>query len=765
MTKIHRMFTGCFLPLAVASLSAATWSGGHASAQSATVTTVASVTAATETTPVPHAGDAADDAAIWFNTAHPARSSIIATDKLGGLAVYDLSGRQLHYYADSEPNNVDVRTAFPLGGRRISVVATSDTAADAIRVYAVDPSTRALRYVAARTLATGIGVAGLCMYRSRLSGTYFVFVSDNSGTVQQWQLFDNGRGEVDARKVRTLRLGSVTEGCVTDDALGRLYVAEEDEGIWRYGAEPGAGTARAAVDRVGSRLKADVEGLALYAATKTGGYLVASSQGSDTFAVYRRGGANAYVTSFRIVPGVVDGVTHTDGIAIASRRLGRRFAAGLFVAQDDRNDRGNQNFKLVPWTRIAHAGLRLLESSPSLGPARRASRRSYYVDSSDGTDANPGTSPARPWKTLGKASSAPLAAGDRLLFRRGGAWTGTLRIDARGSRANPAVVGAYGAGPRPRIGGGSSCVLLSGSNVVLRELHLDGCSWAGVYVSGSGNRIERTLVSRNAAGIYVSENAVENVISGNRVVDNNRMSVMTTSPRDDDAGAFGILLRGDRNVVAYNTISGSDAFSYDYGRDGAAVEVYGGQANSVHHNLAVDNDAFVELGAAPASENTFAYNVVRSSLPGSSGLVTRGRGSSRGPVRDTRVHHNTISLTGRSSQGFVCHGGCASDILHMRNNIIVAAGKAGYADAPFDEDYNLFFGGPLQFARGPRSLVHDPAFVGQAVGNLRLRRRSPAIDRAVDLGYRRDFDRRPASVDGNGDGRRAPDIGAFEFRR
>ena len=329
MTKIHRVFTGCLLPLAVASFSAATWSGGHASTQSSTVTTVASVTAAAETTPVPHAGDAADDAAIWFNTAHPARSSIIATDKLGGLAVYDLAGRQLHYYADSEPNNVDVRTAFPLGGRRISVVATSDATADAIRVYAVDPSTRALRYVAARTLATGIGVAGLCMYRSRLSGTYFVFVSDNSGTVQQWQLFDNGRGKVDARKVRTLRLGSVTEGCVADDALGRLYVAEEDEGIWRYGAEPGAGTARAAVDRVGSRLKADVEGLALYTAARMGGYLVASSQGSDTFAVYRRGRANAYATSFRIVAGDVDGVTHTDGTEIASRRLGRRFSAGL----------------------------------------------------------------------------------------------------------------------------------------------------------------------------------------------------------------------------------------------------------------------------------------------------------------------------------------------------------------------------------------------------------------------------------------------------
>lgn len=70
------------------------------------------------------------------------------------------------------------------------------------------------------------------------------------------------------------------------------------------------------------------------------------------------------------------------------------------------------------------------------------------------------------------------------------------------------------------------------------------------------------------------------------------MSVNTSTPTDDDSGAFGVLLNGNETVVAYNTISGHDAFSYDYGRDGCAIEIYAGRDNVIHHNEASDNDCF-----------------------------------------------------------------------------------------------------------------------------------------------------------------------------
>src|SRR3546814_14367613 len=66
------------------------------------------------------------------------------------------------------------------------------------------------------------------------------------------------------RLVRTLRLASQAEGCVADDRTGRLYVAEEDVGIWRFDASAAGSTEATAVAKVeGVRLFADVEGLAI----------------------------------------------------------------------------------------------------------------------------------------------------------------------------------------------------------------------------------------------------------------------------------------------------------------------------------------------------------------------------------------------------------------------------------------------------------------------------------------------------------------------
>ena len=389
----------------------------------------------------------------------------------------------------------------------------------------------------------------------------------------------------------------------------------------------------------------------------------------------------------------------------------------------------------------------------------------YYLDSDHGDDGNPGTSAAEAWRTLDKASQAPLAPGDRLLLKRGGSWTGSLELSQSGTSDLPIVIGAYGSGNLPRIHGGSSCLVLAGSYLVLREIHADRCVWAGIQIGGAANRVEESLITGNVVGIQVRPGATDNRILRNELRDNNRMSVLTQSPTDDDSGAFGVLLQGDGTEVAHNTISGSDAFSYDYGHDGAAVEVYGGQRNHIHHNLAIDNDAFSELGNARSSDNTFAYNVVRSSLPEAVFLVTRGANSGYGPVLRTTLYNNSVVLAGASSQGFVCHAGCGPNILTMRNNIIQAVLKVGYADAPFDEDYNLYFGGARQFAVGNHSQVRDPLFVDEAGGNLRLRSSSPAIDRGVNVGYANDIDGAPVPAPGGSDRPPAPDLGAYERQR
>ncbi len=325
---------------------------GPAMAQSATVQpTVATDRALT-------GGDAVDDPAVWIHPTDPSKSLIIGTDKQNGLFTYELSGKTVQRVTSNGMGNVDVRYRFPLGGQEVSLVAVNDRATNGIDVYRVDDNTRQLVSVGAGELKTGTVPYGFCMYRSGETGKYYAFVTMTNGEVQQWELAEvAGTGQVGTKLVRNFDVGNQIEGCVADDELGALYVGEEDVGIWKYGAEPNAGTTRTQVDKTGSggHLTADVEGLSIYYAPDGLGYLIASSQGNNSYVLYRREGNNGYVARFVIGSGNgLDGTQDTDGIDVTNAALGPAFPNGVFIAQDGVSS-GNQNFKLVPWESIARA--------------------------------------------------------------------------------------------------------------------------------------------------------------------------------------------------------------------------------------------------------------------------------------------------------------------------------------------------------------------------------------------------------------------------
>lgn len=326
----------------------------HSDAVKVTVTTelpvgVHAVAATAETAPVPGGGDA-DDPAIWVHPTEASLSTIIGTAKDAGLAVYDLAGRQLQHLPDGDINNVDLRYNFPLDGQSVALVTASNQTYESVSIYRVNPTTRLLEDVAARKVRTAD--YGLCMYHSPVSGKFYFFVTDTSGNIEQWELLDNGSGKVDTKLVRTLKVESKVEGCVADDELAQLYLSQETGGIWKFGAEPTAGSKRTLVDTVNSNthLTADVEGLTIYYGEDGEGYLIASSQGNDNYIVYRREGNNDYVMTFKVAgSNGVDGVSHTDGVDVTSAPLGKAFPQGALVIQDGDNGDSKNNFKLVPW--------------------------------------------------------------------------------------------------------------------------------------------------------------------------------------------------------------------------------------------------------------------------------------------------------------------------------------------------------------------------------------------------------------------------------
>jgi 3-phytase len=313
------------------------------------------VAATVETDPVLHRGDAAEDVAIWIDPNDPSRSTIIGTDNDGGLIVYDLAGKTLQYLPAGKMHNVDIRTGFPLAGAPVALVTAGNRDNNTVAIYKVNPQSRLLEDVAARPIQPTVVTFGSCMYHSPTTGAFFYIVTTEEGTIEQWELVDSG-GRVDGRKVRDLSVapGQSLEGCVADDQLRRLYVGEKKSGIWRYGAEPDAVDPPVKIDATGStgHLVADVEGLTIAYGAGEAGYLIASSQGNNSFSVYERGGVNRFVQRFEIRGGGVDAAEDTDGIDVTTANAGPQFSGGFFVAQDGKNDGGNQNFKLVPWSAI-----------------------------------------------------------------------------------------------------------------------------------------------------------------------------------------------------------------------------------------------------------------------------------------------------------------------------------------------------------------------------------------------------------------------------
>ncbi|HEX8347421.1 MAG TPA: phytase [Actinoplanes sp.] len=323
-------------------------------------------------------------------------------------------------------NNVDLVYGMSLAGSSADLAVVSDRGRDTLRTYRIDPAAAAAGRAPLTDVsdpaaplvfsssaaevndqATAYGVA---TWKDPASGQYYALASRRHTTqVALLRLIPTAAGKVTYTKVRTITLPSTfrlpngsnwtpcedpgeapqVEGMVVDAQTGVLYAGQEDIGIWKMsamltgtpvlmdkvrefgvpatynaeteecepsGPDPGAG---------GQHIAADVEGLTIYYRRGGQGYLLASSQGDNTFVAYQRAGSNAYVGNFRVGPDSdgPDGSEECDGAMVLNVPLGDEFDEGLLVVQDGFNTpdvtdsagevRTNTNFKFVEWDDVA----------------------------------------------------------------------------------------------------------------------------------------------------------------------------------------------------------------------------------------------------------------------------------------------------------------------------------------------------------------------------------------------------------------------------
>lgn len=310
-------------------------------------------------------------------------------------------------------NNVDLVQGLKLSTGRADLAVTSDRGNDRLRFYRIDrdraggpltdvtdPAARPVFSADQEEINDQRTAYGLATWTDRATGRSYALVSRRETTsVALLELLPTRSGTVGYRKLRTIDLPSAfrlpdgtswtpclepgelpqVEGMVVDPANGTLYAGQEDVGIWRLradltgtpqlidkvreygvpgtydeateectpGADPGFG---------GTRVSADVEGLTLLPESDGDGYLLASSQGDNTFAAYDREveDDNEYEGGFRVTAAsaTLDGSEECDGAAVLNAPLGRRYPNGLLVVQDgdetpQSDDRTATGFKFV----------------------------------------------------------------------------------------------------------------------------------------------------------------------------------------------------------------------------------------------------------------------------------------------------------------------------------------------------------------------------------------------------------------------------------
>ncbi|MDP7288199.1 MAG: phytase [Phycisphaerae bacterium] len=308
-----------------------------------------------------------DDMCIWVHPTDKSLSTVIAADKAAGrLFVYDLSGKVLQNTPMHGAANIDLRYDFPLGGEKVDIVAMNIRRGGfRIAVFKVDPKTRKITRVDNKQIKTSDNYGGT-MYRSAKTGKFYFVTTSMPGIVEQFELSDDGNGKVRGVKVRSWKSG-FSEGAVGDDIAGKIYIGQEDKGVWEIGGEPTDPTPGKLILKVGTcGLKADVEGLAIYR-FKGGkeGYLLVSNQGAHNFKVFDLAPGHKLIATF-----AVNGSQETDGIAVTNVNLGGKFDKGLFACHSNRKKGGGCPVLLTPWSDIAAIVSPQLKTDTSWNPRK-----------------------------------------------------------------------------------------------------------------------------------------------------------------------------------------------------------------------------------------------------------------------------------------------------------------------------------------------------------------------------------------------------------
>lgn len=300
-----------------------------------------------------------DDPAIWINSADPAASLILGTDKEaeGALYVFDLQGKIVANKVVrnlQRPNNVDVEYGMQLGEKKIDIAVVTERLTKKLRIYSLPDMTPVdnggISVFEGETGFEFRDLMGVAMYKDK-SGKIYAIVGRKNGPKEggylwQYLLGDNGKGSITATLVRKFGLFSgikEIESIAVDDQLGYVYCSDEGYGVRKYYADPSKGNTELAVFGL-TGFKQDHEGISIYNLTDTTGYILVSDQQTNRFHVFPREGSASHPHEHILIKSLHLATVESDGSDVTAHPLNPLFKKGLFVAMSD-----DKSFQYYRW--------------------------------------------------------------------------------------------------------------------------------------------------------------------------------------------------------------------------------------------------------------------------------------------------------------------------------------------------------------------------------------------------------------------------------
>lgn len=200
----------------------------------------------------------------------------------------------------------------------------------------------------------------------------------------------------------------------------------------------------------------------------------------------------------------------------------------------------------------------LIELTP--GPLPYHRKGTYYIDAEMGNDLNTAETPLSPWKTLDRVNTEYFVAGDSILFKCDGIWTGQLAIKGSGSPGKPIVIGSYDSGNKPVINGAglfTNAVQFNGQHhIELQDLHVTNTGATAEFRRGVYFQAEDMGVITH---IYLKRLEISDV---NGIMDN--------SDAAKNNGGIIFEISGTAKQTWFDSLVIQDCYIHDVDRTGIA---------------------------------------------------------------------------------------------------------------------------------------------------------------------------------------------------